>query len=120
MCWHVRNAVALKARSAAVCDTYANQGARNSAILPFTSALSAFCAAATAPTVELPLFDTISTLYGVVGEVAVVSTFPILSSAFAAAVAVQAASTLALECDDGGDDQCLPRLRRYISYSNLP
>jgi hypothetical protein len=114
------NAVALKARSAAVCDTYANQGARNSAILPFTSALSAFCAAATAPTVELPLFDTISTLYGVVGEVAVVSTFPILSSAFAAAVAVQAASTLALECDDGGDDQCLPRLRRYISYSNLP
>ncbi|EJK44843.1 hypothetical protein THAOC_36587, partial [Thalassiosira oceanica] len=39
------DAVALKARSAAVCDTYANQGARNSAILPFTSALSAFCAA---------------------------------------------------------------------------
>ena len=34
-----------------------------------------------ASTVELPLFDTISALYGVVGEVAVVLTFPILSSA---------------------------------------
>lgn len=116
------DAVALKARSAAVCDTYANQGARNSAILPFTSALSAFCAAATAATVELPLFDTVSTLYGVVGEVALVSTFPILSSAFAAAAAVskarcevdaeaaaQAASTLALEYDDmnGGIDPVL-------------
>ena len=127
------DAVALKARSAAVCDTYANQGARNSAILPFTSALSAFCAATTAATVELPLFDTISTLYGVVGEVAVVSTFPILLSAFAAAAAVskawcevdaedaaQAASILALEYDDGCDDPVLtPFLRRYISYSNL-
>ena len=80
----------------------------------------------TAATVELPLFDTIATLYGVVGEVAVVSTFPILSSAFAAAASVsnawcevdaeaaaQAASTLALEYDDGGNDPVLPRLRRY-------
>ena len=50
----VTDAVALKARSAAVCDTYANQGTRNSAILPFTSALSTFCAAAKASTVELP------------------------------------------------------------------
>ncbi len=31
------NAVALKARSAAVADTYANQGSRSGAILPFTS-----------------------------------------------------------------------------------
>jgi len=93
--------------------SYANQGARNSAILPFTSALSAFCAATTAATVELPFLDTISSLYGVDGEGAVVPTFPILSSAFAAAAAVskarcevdaeaaaQAASTLALEHDD--------------------
>jgi hypothetical protein len=126
------DAVALKARSAAVCDTYANQGARNSAILPFTSALSAFCAAATAATVELPLFDTISTLYGVVGEVAVVSTFPILSSAFAAAAAVskarcevdaeaaaQAASTLALEYDDGGDDPVLTPFKEVYKLFKL-
>jgi hypothetical protein len=126
------DAVALKARSAAVCDTYANQGARNSAILPFTSALSAFCAAATAATVELPFIDTVSTLYGTLGEVAVVSTFPILSSAFAAAAAVskarcevdaeaacQAASTLALEYDgmDGtGDD---PVLRPFLAVREL-
>jgi hypothetical protein len=130
------DAVALKARSAAVCDTYANQGARNSAILPFTSALSAFCAAATAATVELPFIDTVSTLYGTFGEVVVVSTFPILSSAFAAAAAVskarcevdaeaacQAASTLALEYDGmngSGDDPVLPpflAVRELISLA---
>eukprot|EP00986_Skeletonema_menzelii_P020985 scaffold32847_cov160-Skeletonema_menzelii.AAC.2 len=126
------DAVALKARSAAVCDTYANQGARNSAILPFTSALSAFCAAATAATVELPFIDTVSTLYGTFGEVVVVSTFPILSSAFAAAAAVskarcevdaeaacQAASTLALEYDSmngSGDD---PVLRPFLAVRKL-
>ena len=126
------DAVALKARSAAVCDTYANQGARNSAILPFTSALSAFCAAATAATVELPFIDTVSTLYGTFGEVVVVSTFPILSSAFAAAAAVskarcevdaeaacQAASTLALEYDGmngSGDD---PVLRPFLAVREL-
>lgn len=126
------DAVALKARSAAVCDTYANQGARNSAILPFTSALSAFCAAATAATVELPFLDTISTLYGTIGEVALVSAFPVLSSAFAAAAAVskarcevdaeaaaQAASTLALEYDgmDGGEDD--PILRPFQAVREL-
>ena len=126
------DAVALKARSAAVCDTYANQGARNSAILPFTSALSAFCAAATAATVELPFLDTVSALYGTVGEVALVSLFPILSSTFAAAAAVskarcevdaeaaaQAASTLALEYDtingSGGD----PVLRPFQAVKEL-
>jgi hypothetical protein len=66
-----------------------------------------------------------------VGEVAVVSTFPILSSAFAAAAAVskarcevdaeaaaQAASTLALEYDDmnGGED---PVLRPFQAVSEL-
>ena len=126
------DAVALKARSAAVCDTYANQGARNSAILPFTSALSAFCAAATAATVELPFLDTISATYGTCGEVVMVSTFPILSSAFAAAAAVskarcevdaeaacQAASTLALEYDGmngSGDD---PVLRPFLAVREL-
>jgi len=110
------------------CYSYANQGARNSAILPFTSALSAFCAAATAATVELPLLD----LYGTAGEVALVSAFPILSSAFAAAAAVskarcevdaeaaaQAASTLALEYDGmngGGDD---PVLRPFQAVKEL-
>jgi len=106
----VTDAVALKARSAAVCDTYANQGSRNAAILPFTSALSAFCAAATAAIVELPFLHTISTAYGPLSEVLVVSFFPMLSSAFAAAAAVskarcevdaKAASTLALEYDGG-------------------
>ena len=126
------DAVALKARSAAVCDTYANQGARNSAILPFTSALSAFCAAATAATVELPFLDTISALYGTAGEVVLVSFFPILSTTFAAAAAVskarcevdaeaaaQAASTLALEYDslnEGGGD---PVLRPFQAVMEL-
>jgi hypothetical protein len=48
--------------------SYANQGSRNSAILPFTSALSAFCAAATAAMVELPFIDAISAAYGTIGE----------------------------------------------------
>jgi len=38
----------LKARAAAVSDTFANQWARSGAILPFTSALGGLCAAATA------------------------------------------------------------------------
>jgi len=128
----VTDAVALKARSAAVCDTYANQGARNSAILPYTSALSAFCAAATAAIVELPILETVSTLYGKKGEVAVITSFPILSTAFAAAAAVskarcevdaeaaaQAASTLALEYDGmngSGDD---PVLRPFQAVRDL-
>ena len=49
-------------------DSYANQGSRNSAILPFTSALSAFCAAATAAMVELPFIDAVSAAYGTIGE----------------------------------------------------
>jgi len=107
------DAVALKARSAAVCDTYANQGARSAAILPFTSALSAFCAAATAAIVELPWLESLAAMGGggsVVAQALLVSIFPTLSSLFAAAAsvskarcevdaeaAVQAASTLALE-----------------------
>jgi hypothetical protein len=71
-------------------------------------------------------------MYGVAGEIAVVSTFPILSSAFAAAApvskarcevdaeaAAQAASTLALEYDDmnGGSDD--PVLRPFQVVSEL-
>ena len=50
------DAVALKTRAAAVSDTYANQGTRSGAILPFTSALGGLCAAGAAAIVEaLPL-----------------------------------------------------------------
>ncbi|KAL7486241.1 hypothetical protein ACHAW6_011841 [Cyclotella cf. meneghiniana] len=127
-----QDAVALKARSAAVCDTYANQGSRNSAILPFTSALSAFCAAATAAIVELPFIDTVSAMYGTIGEVALVSTFPILSSAFAAAASVskarcevdaeaacQAASTLALEYDGVNGREDDPVIRPFKVVAEL-
>lgn len=47
------DAVALKARASAIADTYANQGSRAGAILPFTSALGGLCAAASAAAVEL-------------------------------------------------------------------
>ena len=100
------DAVSLKARSAAVSDTYANQGARNGAILPFTSALAALCAAATGAVVELPLPDNIFI------KVGAYSIFPAFSALFSAAAsvgkarcevdaeaAVQAAGLLALEYD---------------------
>eukprot|EP00616_Rhizochromulina_sp_CCMP1243_P002935 CAMPEP_0118987462 /NCGR_PEP_ID=MMETSP1173-20130426/44228_1 /TAXON_ID=1034831 /ORGANISM="Rhizochromulina marina cf, Strain CCMP1243" /LENGTH=498 /DNA_ID=CAMNT_0006938313 /DNA_START=22 /DNA_END=1518 /DNA_ORIENTATION=+ len=48
-----QDAVALKARAAAVADAYASQGARSGSILPFTSSLAALCAAGTAAVVEL-------------------------------------------------------------------
>eukprot|EP00588_Corethron_pennatum_P014169 CAMPEP_0194269564 /NCGR_PEP_ID=MMETSP0169-20130528/3699_1 /TAXON_ID=218684 /ORGANISM="Corethron pennatum, Strain L29A3" /LENGTH=510 /DNA_ID=CAMNT_0039011249 /DNA_START=209 /DNA_END=1740 /DNA_ORIENTATION=- len=103
------DAVAIKSRSAAVADTYANQGTRSGAILPFTSALSALCAAAAAATVELlpslpPLAESMA-----------LGTFPLLGASFAAAAGVSrarckvdaeaakvAAETLAIEYDDGG------------------
>lgn len=54
------DAVALKARASAIADTYANQGSRAGAILPFTSALGGLCAAASAAAVELlPLVNII-------------------------------------------------------------
>lgn len=128
------DAVAIKARSAAVCDTYANQGARSSAILPFTSALSGLCAAATAAIVELPFLHSLSatgSFASLTGEMAVVAFFPAFSSLFAAAAsvskarcevqaeaAVQAASTLALEYTSGddGDD---PILRPFRGVAEL-
>lgn len=117
------DAVALKARSAAVCDTYANQGARSSAILPFTSALSGFCAAATAALVELPFLESLAksgTFSSTLTQAVAVATFPALSALFSAAASVskarcivdreaamQAASTLALQYEDEKDDPVL-------------
>jgi EF-hand domain pair len=110
------DAVALKTRSAAICDTYANQASRSAAILPFTSALSALCAAMTAAIVELPFFEASSSAWITGGQVVGISVFPILSALFAGAASVskarcevdteaamQAASTLSLEYDDGSD-----------------
>ncbi len=88
------DAVAIKARSAAVCDTYTNQGARSAAILPFTSALSGLCAAATAAIVELPFLGTLSkagSLQSLVAEMTVVAFFPALSTLIAAATSVSKA-----------------------------
>ncbi|GAX11717.1 hypothetical protein FisN_7Lh087 [Fistulifera solaris] len=117
------DAVALKARSAAVCDTYANQGARSSAILPFTSALSGFCAAATAALVELPFLESLAatgTFGSTLLQSVAVAGFPALSALFAAAASVskarcevdaeaamQAASTLALQYEDDDNDPIL-------------
>jgi len=122
-----QDAVALKARSAAVCDTYANQGARSAAILPFTSALSSLCAAATAAIVELPFVESLAssgTILGTGAEIITVATFPALSALFAAAASVskarcevdaeaakQAASTLALQYRDEEEDPVLRPLR---------
>ena len=116
------DAVALKARSAAVCDTYANQGARSAAVLPFTSALSGLCAAATAAVVELPFVEALANAgpWGVFLEACAVSTFPAFSALFAAAASVskarcevdaeaamQSASSIALPYDDAEDDPIL-------------
>lgn len=127
------DAVAIKARSAAVCDTYANQGARSAAILPFTSALSGLCAAATAAIVELPFLETLSatgTFASLTGEMAIVGIFPVFSTLFAAAAsvskarcevdaeaAVQAASTLALEYSSMDDED--PILRPFRGVGEL-
>jgi hypothetical protein len=127
------DAVAIKARSAAVCDTYANQGARSAAILPFTSALSGLCAAATAAIVELPFLETLSaagTFTSLASEMVVVAFFPAFSTLFAAAAsvskarcevqaeaAVQAASTLALEYNSEDDDD--PILRPFRGVAEL-
>jgi hypothetical protein len=130
------DACAVKARSAAVCDTYANQGARSAAILPFTSALSGLCAAATAAIVELPFLESLSasgTLPSLLSQMAVVSVFPACSALFAAAAsvskarcevqseaAVQAASTMALEySSDNDEDPLLRPLRGVIELIQL-
>lgn len=79
------DAVALKSRSAAVCDFYANQASRAGAILPFTSALAGFCAAASAAAVELlPFVNTVE-------QALVALLFPFGAALFAAAAAVSKA-----------------------------
>jgi len=129
-----QDAVALKARSAALCDTYANQGARSSAILPFTSALASLCAAATAAIVEIPFVEGLASAGGVwntLAEMLIVTTFPTFSALFAAAASVskarckvdaeaatQAASTLALEYDEGNGQQN-PIMRPFQSVLEL-
>lgn len=127
------DACAVKARSAAVCDTYANQGARSAAILPFTSALSGLCAAATAAIVELPFLESLSaagTISSVSSQSVIVSAFPAFSALFAAAASVskarcevqseatvQAASTLALEYSSSDDED--PILRPFRGVMEL-
>ena len=129
------DAVAVKARSAAVCDAYANQGARSAAILPFTSALSGLCAAATAAIVELPFLETLSatgSFAGLSSEMAVVMFFPGFSALFAAAASVskarcevqaeaatQAASTLALEYSNNEEDPILRPFRGVFELIQL-
>lgn len=129
------DAVALKSRSSAVCDAYANQGARVSAVLPFTSALSAFSAAATAAVVELPWLEGLASVgapWGPAGQVVLVSIFPALGALFAASASVsksrcevdaeaatQAASTLALEYDSMVDPENDPILNPLKSVLEL-
>ena len=126
------DAVALKARSAAVCDTYANQGYRSAAILPFTSALASLCAAATAAIVELPFLEALAasgTVASTLLEIVTVATFPSLAAIFAAAASVskarcevdaeacmQAASTIALPFEVENDD---PVLRPFRGVKEL-
>ena len=121
------DAAALKARSAAVCDTYANQGARSAAILPFTSALSSLCAAATAALVELPFLESLAAAHSIpsIGaEVVLVSVFPTLAALFSGAASVskarckvdaeaakQAACTIALQYTEDEEDPVLRPFR---------
>ena len=101
--------VALKSRTAAVSDTYANQGARAGAILPFTSALSGLCAATTVAVVEaLPLVQGIT-----LGQSFLCVTFPAFGALIAAAASISkarcevdaeaatAAATALAETDEG-------------------
>ena len=80
------NAVAVKARTAALADTYANQGSRAGAVLPFTSALAGLCAAASAAVIELvPLISAVE-LQSLLAII-----FPTGATMFAAAASVSKA-----------------------------
>merc|ERR1712146_264586 len=82
-CARGTDAVALKARAAAVADAYANQGARSGSILPFTSALGGLCAAATAAVVEvLPLVSPVPF------QALLCAVFPAVGSLIASAASV--------------------------------
>ena len=80
------DAVALKSRQAAVSDTYANQGARAGAILPFTSATASLCAAVTVAVVEL-----LPIIPSVFAQSAAVAVFPLCGSFVAAAATISKA-----------------------------
>ena len=80
------DAVALKSRCAAISDTYANQGARAGAILPFTSALSGLCAATTVAVVELLPF-----IHSPLLQSATCIAFPGIGALIAAAASVSKA-----------------------------
>jgi hypothetical protein len=78
--------VALKSKAAAVSDTYANQGSKAGAVLPFTSALASLCAAASAAVIEvLPLVNMIQ-MQSIISVV-----FPSGAAMFAAAASVSKA-----------------------------
>jgi len=122
------DAVALKARSAAVCDTYANQGTRSAAILPFTSALASLCAAATAAIVELPMVHTALPIF----QSLVIAVFPTCGGLLAAAASVskarcevdaaaanQAALTLALQYENTSEGDDDPVLRPWRGVFDL-
>jgi len=106
------DAVALKARTSAVCDSYANQGARSAGLLPFTSALSTLCVAATAAIVELPIFVS-SSPFAVFGQVVTVSLFPALSALFAGAASVSKA-----RCEVDAEAAVLAASTLAIGYGN--
>lgn len=79
-------AVALKSRAAAIADTYANQGSRAGAVLPFTSALAGLCAAASAAAVEfLPMMSMVEV------QSLISCFFPAGAALFAAAASVSKA-----------------------------
>lgn len=78
--------VALKSRAAAIADTYANQGSRAGAILPFTSALAGLCAAASAAAVEFLPFVSMVEMQSLIAAV-----FPTGAALFAAAASVSKA-----------------------------
>lgn len=80
------DAVAVKARAAAVADTYANQGARAGSILPFTSALAGLCAAGAAAATEVLPFVSFLPVQSFVATI-----FPSGAALFAAAASVSKA-----------------------------
>lgn len=78
--------VGTKTRSAAVTDTYANQGMKQGAILPYTSALGVLCIAVTVCAVEFTPF-----LGGLAQEAVVGAIFPGLGCLVAAAASISRA-----------------------------
>jgi len=78
--------VSIKVRAAALSDTYANQGARASSILPFTSALSGLCAATAVAAVELLPY-----IPSVIGESVACAVFPAIGALLASAASISKA-----------------------------